>query len=263
MLTVKLAIQKVRRTGGLQKQKIPYSGSNVHMVGTNWKFCGKEEALNGSARKKKILGHVENEDLWNMKRCLIGEMATVCSVSSITSRLQEWGLNDIKVQRMGGKIFLLSFEDDELYIMLEDLDWSYLKEIFCKVERWTESVKRPDRATWIEISGLPLHFWNDVTLKRMAEIWRRLEALGENVNHVLDCEKVSILITTNHANIIEELIEVEIGNLVHEVHVWEIGFKDENFDPLCVKGKAKVQEKCDSTSSNCSMESSSEQAPCP
>ncbi|KAK8648659.1 hypothetical protein V6N13_129407 [Hibiscus sabdariffa] len=71
-----------------------------------------------------------------------------------------------------------------------------------------------------------------------------------------------ILITTSHANRIEELIDVEIGNLVHEVHVCEIGFKDEKSDPLCVKGKAKVQEKCASTSSDCSMESSSEQVLC-
>ncbi|KAL4339722.1 hypothetical protein GQ457_08G036010 [Hibiscus cannabinus] len=261
LLTVKLAIQKVR-TGGPQKQQISDSGLNAQKVGTVWKSGGKEEVLDGSARKKKIPGHVEDEELWKMKRCLIGEMATVCSVSSIASRLQEWGLNDIKVQRMGGKIFLLSFEDDELYTMLEDLDWSYLKEIFCKVVHWSESLKRPDRATWLEISGLPLHCWNVVTLKRLVETWGKVEALGENANHVLDCEKVTILITTSHANRIEELIDVEIGNLVHEVHVCEIGFKDEKYDPLCVKGKAKVQEKCVSTSSDCSMEASSEQVPC-
>ncbi|KAL4369166.1 hypothetical protein GQ457_05G034750 [Hibiscus cannabinus] len=95
LLTVKLAIQKVR-TGGPQKQQISDSGLNAQKVGTVWKSGGKEEALDGSARKKKIPGHVEDEELWKMKRCLIGEMATVCSVSSIASRLQEWGLNDIK-----------------------------------------------------------------------------------------------------------------------------------------------------------------------
>ncbi|KAK8577111.1 hypothetical protein V6N13_122106 [Hibiscus sabdariffa] len=67
MLMVKLAIQKVRRTGGPHKQQIPYLGLNAHMVGTNWKFRD-EEALDGSARKKKISGHVKDEDLWKMKR---------------------------------------------------------------------------------------------------------------------------------------------------------------------------------------------------
>ncbi|KAK8595499.1 hypothetical protein V6N13_016866 [Hibiscus sabdariffa] len=72
---------------------------------------------------KRLLGHVEVEDLWKMKRCLVGVMATVCNVSSISSRLYAWSLREIEVQRMGGKRFLLLFEDDELFTMLEDLQW--------------------------------------------------------------------------------------------------------------------------------------------
>ncbi|KAK8677029.1 hypothetical protein V6N13_142585 [Hibiscus sabdariffa] len=97
--------------------------------------------------KRKISGHVEEEDLWMLRRCLVREMDMICSVGSITSRLEKWGLNGIKVQRMGGKTFLLAFEDDKLYIMLEDLNWSYFKEIFCRVEEWSEKSKRPFRAT--------------------------------------------------------------------------------------------------------------------
>ncbi|KAK8691407.1 hypothetical protein V6N13_074918 [Hibiscus sabdariffa] len=126
---------------------------------------------------------------------------------------------------MGGKAFLLTFEDDELFIMLEDLDWSYLKEIFCKVEAWSEKTRLHDRATWIEVSGVPLHCWNDITLRRIADFWGKFEALGKNADHVLDCEKVSILITTPHAKRIEELIDIEIGNEVHEISVVELGFK--------------------------------------
>ncbi|KAK8497083.1 hypothetical protein V6N12_000243 [Hibiscus sabdariffa] len=66
---------------------------------------------------------------------------------------------------------------------------------------------------------------------------------GENANHAFDSEKVIVLITTNHATRTEELVELEIDNLVHEVYVCEIGFKDETFDPLycTVNSKAQVQ----------------------
>ncbi|KAL4333384.1 hypothetical protein GQ457_07G014110 [Hibiscus cannabinus] len=47
--------------------------------------------------RRKIVGFVDQEDLWKLKRCLVGEMATVCSVKSIVDRLQNWGLGDIKV----------------------------------------------------------------------------------------------------------------------------------------------------------------------
>ncbi|KAK8658940.1 hypothetical protein V6N13_029159 [Hibiscus sabdariffa] len=78
---------------------------------------GKQRIL----KFKRVQGHVEVEDLCKMKRCLVGMTTTVCNVSSISSRLHAWGLGEIKVQRMGGKRFLLSFEDDELFTMLEDL----------------------------------------------------------------------------------------------------------------------------------------------
>ncbi|KAK8699926.1 hypothetical protein V6N13_018334 [Hibiscus sabdariffa] len=122
-------------------------------------------------KRKRIPGYVEEEELLKMKRCLMGIMATVCSVRNIISRLSEWGMEEIKVQRLGGKIYLLTIEDDELYMMLEDLDWSYLKEIFCEVSPWSESLNHLERATWLEISGVPLHYWNSTTLKRLAGVF--------------------------------------------------------------------------------------------
>ncbi|KAK8669841.1 hypothetical protein V6N13_104610 [Hibiscus sabdariffa] len=95
---------------------------------------------------KRISSHVEEKELWNLKRCLVGEMASVYSTQSILLRLQNWGIGEINVLRMGSKTFLLSFEDDELYMMLEDLNWSYLREIFVEdSESTTESSSVPEK----------------------------------------------------------------------------------------------------------------------
>ncbi|KAK8675028.1 hypothetical protein V6N13_033101 [Hibiscus sabdariffa] len=75
---------------------------------------------------KRIIGHVEKEDLWNLRRCLVGVMGMVCNVSSIHSRLLKWGLGDINVQRLGAKTYLLTIMDEELSHMLEDVNWPYL-----------------------------------------------------------------------------------------------------------------------------------------
>ncbi|KAK8688741.1 hypothetical protein V6N13_087485 [Hibiscus sabdariffa] len=141
---------------------------------------------------KRISGHVVEEDLRNCKRCLVGTINTVCSTSSIKSRLQEWGF-----------------------------------EVFTEVKFWSENITQRDRATWLEVSGLPLHCWNHTTLKRIAEIWGAFEALGENAYHTLDCEKVSVLITTEQLGIINEVIEVEVNSMVYRVRVLKIGFKDD------------------------------------
>ncbi|KAK8658921.1 hypothetical protein V6N13_029140 [Hibiscus sabdariffa] len=106
-------------------------------------------------RQKRITGHVEEEYLWKIRKFLVGEMTTICSVSCISNRLLKWGLGEIKVQRMGAKLFLLMIKDDDLYLMLEDLDWSYLKEISSDIKPWSEMLSCRERATWLEVSGLP------------------------------------------------------------------------------------------------------------
>ncbi|KAK8608169.1 hypothetical protein V6N13_023600 [Hibiscus sabdariffa] len=124
---------------------------NYEMVGINYRKNGLPrldfEAGNQKDIPKRISGHVDDEELWRLKRCLVGEMSSVCSTRSIALRLHDWGLGEINVRRMGSKIFLLSFDDDELYMMLEDLNWSYLKEIFTEIRPWSESLNQPDRAT--------------------------------------------------------------------------------------------------------------------
>ncbi|KAK8570926.1 hypothetical protein V6N13_103323 [Hibiscus sabdariffa] len=165
---------------------------------------------------KKVVGHVEDEDLWKLRRCLVGTMVSVCSVTSIEERLNTWGLGEIKVQRMGGKSFLISVEDEELFLLMEDLRWSYLKEIFMEVEPWSENLIKSKRVTWIEVTGVPIHCWNQISFNRVAEIWGNIEALGENASHTIDCEKFTIMISTFQSAIIDEVIGFEVGNRVHE-----------------------------------------------
>ncbi|KAL4346807.1 hypothetical protein GQ457_17G025350 [Hibiscus cannabinus] len=237
-LTVKLANHNKWRVSGKQ-----------HGDQINKRLDGHQQPMNiqilrgisqREEHKRKVVGHVIDEDLWKLQRCLIGEMAMVCSVQSVVKRLEQWGLNGIKVQRMGGKVFLLSFEDEDLYIMLEDLQWSYLKEIFCKVDEWSVNTKRPLRATWIEVRGVPLHAWNDITLKRIAAIWGNFEAWGENAHRILNSEKTTILITTDYSRRIDETVVVEIGSETHEINILELGFKDDTVDPLTQEKFAKV-----------------------
>ncbi|KAK8681348.1 hypothetical protein V6N13_053752 [Hibiscus sabdariffa] len=46
-----------------------------------------DEYKNHEKGAKRVLGHVD-EDLWKMKRCLVGEMSTVFGVTFIMERLK-------------------------------------------------------------------------------------------------------------------------------------------------------------------------------
>ncbi|KAK8633453.1 hypothetical protein V6N13_014299 [Hibiscus sabdariffa] len=126
------------RTSNKQVQKGPSKE-------TIWE---RDESIKNEIKgRKRIMAHVETEELWKMRRCLVGRMLSVCSTRSIELRLQAWGLGEIKVHRLGGKTFLISIDDEDLFFMLEDLQWSYLKEIFLDVKPWYESLVQKERAT--------------------------------------------------------------------------------------------------------------------
>ncbi|KAK8623004.1 hypothetical protein V6N13_117900 [Hibiscus sabdariffa] len=135
-------------------------------------------------------------------------MATVCCSNSVEERLHGWGLGEINVKSMGGCWFLIEFKDQELFEFLKEQDWSYLKEVFSEVEPWTESFHLPERITWIQAEGIPLHCWkswNHTTFKRLAESWGSLLALGENASQLLDGDKMTLLVSTSQRSSIDEL----------------------------------------------------------
>ncbi|KAK8617717.1 hypothetical protein V6N13_080624 [Hibiscus sabdariffa] len=176
--------------------------------------------------RSRIYGHIETEALWKLKNCLIGEMATVCSIESIRNRLHEWGLDDVKIRRFGGRSFIITIEDMEFYKMLEDLQWSYLKEILSSVRPWSEAESSLYKTTWIEITGVPLHCWNGTTFRRLAQLWGDFEAFGENLNCSVDCEKMKVFISTKQDQKIWDVVELEVGSLVCNVRIVEVGFMD-------------------------------------
>ncbi|KAK8671395.1 hypothetical protein V6N13_037991 [Hibiscus sabdariffa] len=184
----------------------------------------EEAMVKVEQKKKKITGHVEIEDLWQLRRCLVGVMDTICSASNIHNILAKWGLGEINVQRLAAKTFLLTIEDEELYLMLEVVNWTYLNEIFQEAKPWSE---------------------------KLAGLWGTFESLGENDKHTLDCEKVRVLIATNQVKQMEETIDVEIGDSVFQVSVREVGFHDGTSYPLCNNGNSEMadSEKIDESTS--------------
>ncbi|KAE8657520.1 hypothetical protein F3Y22_tig00116989pilonHSYRG00020 [Hibiscus syriacus] len=200
----------------------------------------RKEASQACVSRKEVMGHVDEVEVRKLKRCLVGVMAGVCSVGSIVDRLHNWGLGDIKVHRLRGNSFLLTIEDEDLFIMLEDLQWSYLKEIFEDVMLWTESFCQNERVVWLEIDGIPLHCWNAVTLKRLVALWGRFEAFGDNVSHHLDCEKVNMLISTSSEVRIDEVVDVAVENKKFAVRVLEVRMADHSVGKL---SKSEIMKK--------------------
>ncbi|KAK8654325.1 hypothetical protein V6N13_128296 [Hibiscus sabdariffa] len=205
----------VERNTGVATENVTISNRKLEKAKISWHQDLEQERGKSSNRRedvvKRVTGHVETEELWRMKMCLVGEMATVCSVKNIRSRLVEWGMGEIKFQRLGGKFFLLTFDDDELFMMLEDLQWSYLKEVFIDV---------------VAYGGMSM----SIVLQPLSLIVTCVVQIGKKVivseGHVIDCEKVTMLINTSQIRRIDEMVELEVGKFSYIIRVVEMGLSE-------------------------------------
>ncbi|KAK8614378.1 hypothetical protein V6N13_122738 [Hibiscus sabdariffa] len=83
--------------------------------------------------------------------------------------------------------------------------------------------KTATRCSTSQVTGVPPHCWNLTTFKRLVDSWGSLLSLGENANQRFDCEKVTMLISTQKEETINETIELEVGRDCFLVQVVEIG----------------------------------------
>ncbi|KAK8685436.1 hypothetical protein V6N13_041437 [Hibiscus sabdariffa] len=162
-------VQEVEGDVIKQEKKMGFTVNETYVMEGN-KSCTKN--------CRRVRGHVDNEMLWMLGKCLVGTMT--CSTEVVKERLNNWGLGDTLVKGLGGQQFLLRIEEGDIMKLLEDKKWSLLEEIFSNVEYWFESFRVPDRMIWVEIRGIPIHCWNYDTFMRIAETWGRLVELGEN-----------------------------------------------------------------------------------
>lgn len=154
---------------------------------------------------KIVVGHIENEQLWKLQRCLIGDTTTFCDLNSLSERNTCMGLGELNIKRIQGRYFLIEVPNEKLMKILRLKEWAYLKEFFINVEPWTEKFLVSKRALWIEIAGIPLHSWNYQTTKRVVDLWGEIIAMGKNFTMTNTFEKIDILISTKQVNRIDEV----------------------------------------------------------
>ncbi|TYH18868.1 hypothetical protein ES288_A05G307200v1, partial [Gossypium darwinii] len=186
--------------------------------------------------KRVVQGHVEEEWLWNLQKCLVCESILICDSKSLNDRIAKTGLGEIIVRRIQGRHFLVEIPDEELLDLLRQIEWSYLKDFFIKIEPWSEKLKINERVAWIEVSGVPLHCWKYETFKRVAGLWGKLVSVGENLTKVHNFKKIGLLISITQSNVVDDLVSMTVGDDLFLVRVRERGLTELKDDSLSESG---------------------------
>ncbi|PPR86359.1 hypothetical protein GOBAR_AA34326 [Gossypium barbadense] len=145
------------------------------------------------------------------------------------------GLGDICVKRIQGNYFLIEILDEELFDILKQRDWSYLKELFISIEPWSEKTVFSEKVTWIEISGVPVHCWNYETFKRIAGKWGTLVSMGENLSGANNFEKIDMLLSITKVQKLDEIVLLEVGDVRFSVSVRKKGWSEESINNFLKK----------------------------
>ncbi|KAK8564645.1 hypothetical protein V6N13_019826 [Hibiscus sabdariffa] len=78
----------VSRQGNLNSPSL--NNEKEEIVGGSGEMkVGKEVNNLVGEKRRGISGHIESEDLWKLKRCLIGKMQTIVSLETVRSRLHD------------------------------------------------------------------------------------------------------------------------------------------------------------------------------
>ncbi|KAH1091893.1 hypothetical protein J1N35_019150 [Gossypium stocksii] len=158
------------------------------------------------------------------------EVASFCESKSLADRIAGMGLGGISVKRIQCNHFLIKIPDDDLFDILKQKDWSYLKEFFIYIVPWLEKLVFSERITWIELYGVPLHCWNYETFKRIIGKWGKLVSLGENWLGVSNYEKVEMLISISQPQKLDEIVLLEVGDVRYSVNIKERGWSEEQMN---------------------------------
>ncbi|KAK8617587.1 hypothetical protein V6N13_080497 [Hibiscus sabdariffa] len=159
---------RVSKNGESSKNQSKYIGD----MSSGPRDCLKKPCL------KRILGHVEEEAIRKLKRRFIGKTTKRCNTSQVEDRLLARGLKDVSVKFMGGCSFLIDLNAQELRNNMHLHELAILKEVFNEVNTWSDLFHSSERTTWIQVTGVPPHYWNLTKFKRRT--LGEIEVLGKD-----------------------------------------------------------------------------------
>lgn len=71
-----------------------------YMRSSNYLSKSKGKYCKGRNLSKLVQGHVDEEQLWKLQKCLVGISSTCCDTNSLTERIARMGLVEINIRRI-------------------------------------------------------------------------------------------------------------------------------------------------------------------
>ncbi|PPD77588.1 hypothetical protein GOBAR_DD25489 [Gossypium barbadense] len=112
-----LSQKEEMQSRGMEYQEEEREKSNVNVLNRRLKSVEVERTWMNKI--KVVEDHIENEQLWNLQRCFVGETTSFCNTTSLFERIARIGLGELTVKKIQDRYFLIEVPDDELLEILK------------------------------------------------------------------------------------------------------------------------------------------------
>jgi hypothetical protein len=201
---------EVRRREGLTQniEDIQEDRQRSHRAGVGKEDTGLSITIN------------EEEMVW-AKQGYVGFVKKVEEIHLIQHRLEEEGINSVKVIPMGGERVFLKANENEDFRMLVNESQQVFQQLFSFVREWKPRDVGGDRYVWIRIFGIPVHAWSKKTFSLLTISLGSLIEIDQTTEEMERLDMARLLVRTPMMEFINKMIKVKINNESFPIRITE------------------------------------------
>ncbi|CAM8901742.1 unnamed protein product [Rhodiola kirilowii] len=170
-------------------------------------------------RSVKLEAFQECEE-W-VPKALVVELKILILGETLEKEMRAEGISLVKVIPLGGRKMIVQFACEEDLEKCLTKDYSYAKQNFSKVQRWSEEELSTSRSVWISIFGLPFRAWTEQNCEHLAAPFGVFLKMDDRDVRFVGVGRARMLIKTRKMERISEVLEADISGKVYEISLCE------------------------------------------
>ncbi|KAK0596042.1 hypothetical protein LWI29_012254 [Acer saccharum] len=208
------------------------------LKGSKTELRDKKVETKANQKEEDIATLILNRGVFDcrwLRRCAIGVLKNFSSIARVNKRLLDRGFC-FTTKYLGGKSILWSFESDCdcVGFIKNSFFWN---DTFSSIDIWLDAIPVQAKPVWINISGIPLQFWNEAFfMKEDRMSTNRLKVRDGNSFFEISLEKEAVPVNL-------AWIEEELG-LNFESVPEGVSFSSDKDDDWQSKGGDRREKQC-------------------
>jgi hypothetical protein len=188
-----------------------------------------EEANKGVTEVKLASIAVKvNEDLWKvLQSSFVGFLVEEKDAIKISEGLVMEGYDWITATSMGGNMMLLTSTTSQSLIEAVSSNNKWWEGWFRSILKWSPELYLDRRSVWLKCRGIPLHAWDEVTFRQLAERLGTFIELDTNTANRSKLDVARVKISTSRMTFIDEQLLISVLDKQFQISVVEEWGRDE------------------------------------